>query len=258
MKAKSSLYPWVILICLWSLCLSAQETGNVHLAGLRVVGPGQGLNGTELQPFRESSGITLVLVVEVPAKKKIVELDNKKSSLSLFKDDKGSNLLDNVRWGSFPKISEDGRYALIEVSSKARPASKALKLEAQGLVHVIVAAASVTEKIENLKLEVGTTVIVQQEGIEVLRASLESDDLVLVLQMRSTLKDNIKDIRFFSADGVAIDNNGTGSMTFGNSAQVEYYLSYQSIPKTISIELDLWRELEVLNIPFEIKAGLGL
>lgn len=246
-----------IIFLALSIILIAAEKPIVHLAGLRVIGPGYGLNGTELQPFHQQSGTTLALVVEAPENRKIVNVDDDKCTLVEFIDDKGHNLLDGVDWGGFPKVSEDSRFALIEVSSKTRPSSDAIRIRTRGTVRLQVAASAVTEKINHLKLQVGNKVNFQREVIQVMKVQAENEGLTLVLQISRELKNTMKDIRFYTDNTNPIEVWGQGSFTFGNAAQMEYNLDTKTIPETMKIEIDLWQELEILDVSFDITTGLG-
>ena len=240
-----------------SMILIGEEKSTVLLAGLRVVGSGYGLNGTELQAFHQQSGTTLVLVVQAPENKKIVEVDDSKCSLVEFTDERGHNLLDGVDWGGFPKISKDGRFALIEVTSKNRPSQDASRLLAKGTIHLRVAASESTEKIENLKLAVGTKVSIRQEVIQVMKVQEEDGGVSLVLQINRNFVNNMKDIRFYTTKANQVDIWGRGSFTFGNVSQMEYNLDIKSAPKALRVEIDLWQEPEILNLSFEIESGVG-
>ena len=239
------------------MILMGEDKPTVHLAGLRIVGSGYGLNGTELRAFHQQSGTTLALAIQAPDNKKIVEVDDSKCALVEFTDDRGHNLLDGVDWGGFPKISKDARFALIEVTSKNRPSPEASRLLARGTIHIRVATSESTEKLENLTLEVGTKVKVRQEDVQVMKAQVENESLTLVLQLNRNFVNNIKEIRFFTANGNPVELWGTGSFTFGNAAQMEYNLDTKSVPESLNIEIDIWEELEVLNFSFEIESGVG-
>ena len=239
------------------MILAGEEKPTVQLAGLRIVGPGYGLNGTELRAFYQQSGTTLALAVRAPENKKIVDVDDSKCSLVEFTDDRGHNLLDGVDWGGFPKISKDGHIALIEVTSKNRPSQNASRLLVRGTIHLRVAASESTEKIENLKLEVGTKANVRQELIQVMKVQEENDGLILVLQINRKFVNNMKDIRFYTARGNPVDIWGRGSFTFGNVSQMEYNLDTKSTSEALKVEIDLWEELEILNFSFEIESGVG-
>jgi len=239
------------------MILMGEEKPTVQLAGLRIIKSGYGLNGTELQAFHQQSGTTLALVVQAPENKKIVEVDNSKCSLVEFTDDRGHNLLDGISWGGFPRISKDSRLALIEVTSKNRPSQDASRLLAKGTICFRVATSENTEKIEYLKLEVGTKVGVQQEVIQVMKVQKENDGLTLVLQFKRKFIDNMKDIRFYTAEGNQVDIWGRGSFTFGNASQMEYNLDIKSTPEALKIEIDQWQELEIINQSFLIESGVG-
>jgi hypothetical protein len=238
--------------------LMGQKEPTVQLAGLRVVGPGYGSNGTELQAFHLQSGTALALAVQAPENKKIVEVDDSECSLMEFTDDRGQNLLDGISWGGFPQISEDGHVALVEVTSKNRPSQNASRLLAKGTIHVRVATSESTQRIDDLKLKVGTKVHVRQEVIEVMTVQKENDGLTVVLQISRTFKSNMKDIRFHTSNGKPLGISGRGSFTFGNAAQMEYNLETTSTPKALKVEIDLWQGLETLDLPFAIESGLGL
>lgn len=247
----------VVVLLILPIILVAEEIPVVHLAGLRVVGPGYGLNGTELRAFHQQSGTALALVIEIPENRKIVKVDDDKCSLVEFTDNQGNNLLDGVQWGAFPAISEDGSLALIEVSSKIRPSQDAIRIHALGTINLRIAASSVTEKIENLNLQVGTEAHAQEEVLKVLKVQPEDEGMTLVLQISRNLRDNMKDIRFFTGDGNPVEIWGQGSFTFGSASQMEYNLSTKSIPEALKVEIDLWKELEDLDVSFEISSGLG-
>jgi hypothetical protein len=245
------------IFLLLTTILIGEEKTAVQPAGLRIVGPGYGLNGSELKPFNRRSGTTLALVINAPDNKKIVEIDDSKCSLTTFTDDSGADLLDDIDWGSFPEISKDGHLALIEVTSKNRPSQNAARLYAKGVVHMRIAAAESTGRIENLDLTVGTKIDFQQELIQVQKAQVENESLTLVLQISQIFKSKIKDIRFYTASNTLIKVWGTGSFSFGNASQMEYNLDINSTPKSLNVEIDLWQELETLTLPFEIESSIG-
>jgi hypothetical protein len=237
--------------------LMGEEIPFVQLAGLRIVGPGYGLNGSELRAFHQQSGTTLALVVHSPENKKIVDVDDSKCSLVEFTDDRGHSLLNGVDWDGFPKISKDGRFALIEVKSKNRPSQGASRLFVKGTIRLRVAASESTEKIEGLKLQVGTKATIRGEAIQVMKVQEENKGMILVLQISRKFKNNIKDIRFYTASNNPIDIWSRGSFTFGNASQLEYSLETKSIPKDLKVEIDLWEKIEILNHFFRIESAMG-
>ena len=245
------------LFLLIPIILSGNNNTAVQLAGIRIVGPGSGLNGNELQAFHQQSGTTLALVIHAPGNKKIVEVDDDKCSLKTFTDNQENDLLDGIDWSGFPKISEDGRSALIEVTSKNRPSMGAEKLHVRGSVYLRVAASEYTDRIENMTLKTGTKVMVGQEAIQVMKTEIDNENLTIVLQISQSLKNNMKDIRFYSLSGQELEIWGRGSFTFGSVSQMEYNLDTNTIPEFLNIEIDIWKELENSDLPFEIEAGIG-
>lgn len=245
------------LVLLPPVILRAGENSTVQLAGVRIVGGGYGLNGSELKAFNQKSGTSIALIVRAPENKKIVELDKYKCALAELTDDHGQNLLDGVDWDPFPDITKDGNLALVEVSSKRRPSQDASKLLAKGTIHLRVAASASTEKIKKLKLKVGAKAKVRQEVIEVAKVEQENGRLDLVLQISRKLMDNMKEIRFYTEDAKSLEIWSQGSFTFGNVTQKEYTFDTELLPKTLAVEIDLWQELESINLPFEIEAGVG-
>ena len=187
-----------------------------------------------------------------------MELDDDKCSLTEFGDDKGQNLLDGVDWGGFPKISKDGRLALVEVSSKKKPAREASRLKAKGTVNLRVASSESLEKIDDLKLEAGVKAQVGQESLQVAKVESTADGLTLVLQASRKFKDDLKDIRFITPEGTALNIWGRGSLTFGSGAQLEFNLETKTKPSALKVEIEIWQGLETVDLAFEINTGVGL
>ena len=103
----------------------------------------------------------------------------------------------------------------------------------------------------------GTTANVAGTDFQVMKVQQENEGLTLVIQIKRELMENMKEIRFYTPDGNPLEIWGQGSFTFGNASQMEYNLDLPSIPKTLNVEIDLWKNLETINVPFEIASGLG-
>ena len=83
---------------------------------------------------RESPGTTVVLAIMAPKGNGIVDIDDHGSKLEVFSDDKGTSLLEEGRVGPFPKITEDGSAALVELEVRARPSVGTSSLNVQGTI----------------------------------------------------------------------------------------------------------------------------
>src|SRR5262245_12296909 len=115
---------------------------QISAAGIRVVSPGLGANGTELRPFNQSPGTVVVLAIQPPRGSGIVQIDDHASTLEAFADDKGQSLLEEGRVGPFPKVAEDGSAAIVEVEVRGRPGAGATSVSVQGTLGVREAAGS--------------------------------------------------------------------------------------------------------------------
>jgi hypothetical protein len=115
---------------------------QITAVGLRVAGLGIGANGTEVKPFMETPGTTVVLAIQAPKGNGIVDIDEHASKLDVFSDDKGSSLLEEGRVGPFPKITEDGAAALVELEVRARPSAGSSSLSVQGTIAMTLAGGS--------------------------------------------------------------------------------------------------------------------
>lgn len=245
-----------VAACALLLALATVPTAvaQVRVAGLQVVGPGAGRNGTELQAFRERPGTTVVLLLSAPEGKSIIELDDDGSAVSSWTDDEGTNLLESVRWDPFGQVTEDGSLGLIEVSSEARPAAGATTIKVVGEVALQVATGTDSETVPSLRAEVGQKVETKQGALEVVAVEID-DSMTLTLQANTTIRDSIRDVRFFDGEE-EIEVSGRGSMSMGNSVQLEYYL--ERAAERLRVELDWWIGLESIKMPFEVETGLGL
>lgn len=113
------------------------EPAGGSAIGIRVVGTGLGANGSELRPFNESPGTTVVLAVQASGGSGIVEIDSRAGKVESFTDDKGQSLLEEGRIG--PKVAEDGTAAMIEVEVRARPSAGAAAVTVQGTLALTLA-----------------------------------------------------------------------------------------------------------------------
>ena len=105
--------------------LHAQSKVAVTVAGLRIVGPGIGENGSEQRPYNEKTGTSVVLILKVPKGVGLVNLDEDTSTIDAATDDKGTDLREDASFGPFPEIVKDGSAGLMEIRLGVRPAAGA-------------------------------------------------------------------------------------------------------------------------------------
>lgn len=230
-------------------------TPTVSVGGLRVVTPGLGEQGTEIRAFNESSGMAFALFVKMSGGG-IVEVAGDKSALTSLTDDTGANLLEEARFGSFPKVTKDGSAAVIEVEARGRPSQGATSISAEGSIVLRSSSGTTVQKVVGLRLESGKTFKVGTATVTLGEVTAEGDDADLTLKLpRSTLL-TIKEIRFKDAKGQAISASRTGSGWMGDEAEINYRIP--AAVKTANLELDVWQNLKEQAVPFNLKFGLSL
>ncbi len=236
----------------------AAEGAAVRLAGLRIAGAGAGSNGNELQPFRESPGLTLALVVRAPEGTRIVEVDDDESEISSLTQQDGTSLLEDARWSPFPDVAEDGSAALTDVTVARRPGAEATSLRAQGAIRVVVAGEVKSARIEGFSSEVGTEFDAAGGHFKVQAAGEDPDygSHRIVLETSAAVADSIHELLFLDAEGAEVETSGRGSMTMGSRTQLEIYLAEPVLP--VGLEIHWFDGLEALDVAFDLPVTLAL
>src|SRR5262245_57479506 len=129
---------------------------TVAVAGIRVVGQGYGEDGREAQPFNESPGVGLALVVQAKDGG-IIAFDEDASALGEINDSEGNSLLDNASIWPFPKLTKDGKAVVIEMKTQGVPSVNSTYVTAKGTITVTTANGSKPVKVPNVKLANETT-----------------------------------------------------------------------------------------------------
>ena len=238
---------------------AAQPAGpmpKISVGGIRIVGPGVGANATELRPFNESAGTTIVLLVTAPEGTGMVELDDDTSSIRAVTDDKGKSLLEEGRFGPFPKVSDDGSAGLIELEVRARPSTGATAITAQGTLAVTTANGSKPTRVPGVRLEVSRTLKLGTATITVKEIEADGEATNVTLGLPRQSMSAIRSVRFLTAAGATIESRRTGSGYMNDDG--EFSFNVKTKDKVVGIEFDLWQNLKAVKIPFTVKIGLGL
>lgn len=234
---------------------TATAMPTVSVGGLRIVMPGLGEQGTEIRAFNESSGMAFALFVKMSGGG-IVEMVGDKSALTSLTDDTGANLLEEARFGPFPKVTKDGSAAVMEVEARGRPSQGATSISAEGSIVLRSSSGTTMQKVSGLRLESGKTFKVGAATVTLGEVTPEGDSTSLTLKLpRSTLL-TIKEIRFKDAKGQPISTSRTGSGWSNDDAEISYQLP--AAVKTANLELDVWQNLKEQTVPFNVKFGLSL
>jgi hypothetical protein len=232
---------------------------EVKVGGLQIVGPGFGKDGSELTAFNSfNPGTSFYLVIDAGSPGQVVEVLEDDCTITSMSDDTGKNLLEGVDWGSFPDVSEDKRYGGIDLTTNGRPAAGATKIMVVGTFAYQTSEGSDLHKIKKFGLTQGTE-ISWKTGKATVGDVVESEwseGLEVNLEMTSALRDQIKEVRFYDASGAEIETSGTGYMVMGNEATLSYSLERKSTE--VSMEIETWKGLKAVTVPFELTVGLGI
>lgn len=235
---------------------AAAAVPTVTVGGLRIVAPGVGEEGTEIRAFNESPGTALTLFVKMTGGAGIVEIDEDKSALNALTDDTGANLLEEARFGPFPKVTKDGSTGMVELETRARPSAGATSLTAEGTVVFTSSSGTKTQKVSNVKLEAGKTFKVGTSTVTVGDLVTEGEYGTLTLKMPRAALLNIREFRFKDSKNQAIQADRMGSGWMGDDAEISFRLP--AAVKAANLELDVWQNLKEQSAAFTLKVGLSL
>jgi hypothetical protein len=229
---------------------------QVSVAGVRIIGPGFGANGSEIHAFNNSPGTTIAIAFQAAPGTGIIDIDDRASRIEGFADDKGQNLLAEGRLGSFPKISEDHSVALVELEVQGRPSTGAAVISARGTVAMTLATGSNVTHIANLSLEAGKTFKIGAATVTVKSATPSDDNMDVTLGLPRSLMNAIKAMHFADAKGQPIDSHQTSSGYTNEVASIE--LELKTKDKAASVDFDIWQSPQQVKVPFNLAAGLGM
>jgi hypothetical protein len=234
----------------------AAAVPTVSVGGIRIVAPGVGEEGTEIRAFNESPGTSLALFVRVGGGAGIVEIDEDKSALNALTDDTGANLLEEARFGPFPKVTKDGSTGMVEVETRARPSAGATAITAEGTVVFTSSSGTKTQKVSNVKLEAGKTFKVGTSVVTIGDVAVDGEYGTLTLKLPRSALLTIRELRFKDSKNQPIPVDRMGSGWMGDDAEISFRLP--AAVKAANLELDVWQNLKEQSAAFTIKVGLSL
>jgi hypothetical protein len=232
----------------------AAAAPTVSVAGIRVVGQGYGEDGSEAQPFNESPGVGLAIVVQAKDGG-IIAFDDDATALGEISDSEGNSLLDNASIWPFAKITKDGKALIVEMKTKGVPAVGATHVTAKGTITVTTASGTKPTKIPNVKLANEATFKVGTGVVTIEDVSTDEESTSLTFKGSKTVLGSVKGWKFLDAKGAEIESSDRGYGTSNDTAFKS--MSVKTTAKTITLEVDDWQGLKQAAIPFDVKAGLG-
>lgn len=260
---------WTMAVCGWAAGAAAAPPAKpakktaatakhaaptVSVAGIRVVGQGFGEDGREAQPFNESPGVGLALVVQAKDGG-IIAFDSDATALGEISDSEGNSLLDNASIWPFPKLTKDGRAVVIEMKTQGVPAVGATHLTAKGTITVTTATGSKAVKVANVKLANEATFKLGSGVITIEDVSTDETSTSLTFKGTQPVMGSIRGWKFLDAKGAAIESSDRGYSRSNETVYKPFGLT--TTAKAVTLELDVWQGLKQAAIPFDVKAGLG-
>ncbi len=261
------------ILALWVVGAQAQDTtaarSKVEVVGLTVnKAPYQG--DKDLRPNMDPAPGTKVVVLVAVDEGGIIKLDERKSRLTKFSDDKGTDLLaakpdkdsfSSGPIGSFPKYSRDRKGCVVDLQAHASPAPGAKSLLVEGTLAFSVGKDQEGIKQEKVDAKKDTVFKAGAASFRITEAGKNDfgdDPMKIALESKDGLK--IAKIRFLDAAGKEIESRlgSHGSMSFGGDATYSWDYTLKQMQTTVTVEVTLWKKVELIQVPVKLNVSLGL
>ena len=232
---------------------AAAPTPTVTVAGLRIVGPGFGRDGMEARPFNWSQGTTVVVALQVPDPAGLVGVDTQASTVEMT--DSSGQALERPDFGFSPDVTKDGKTALLELQAAGVPGPQATAIQAKGTLTVRVSPGARTQKVNSFRLEKGKTLKIGTDVVTLDAVEAGEGSQRLTLKGPRVAFQSMKALRFIEG-GKPVESDSAGYSFSGDEGEVYYTVSSQG--KAFTVEMDIWQSPQTLNVPFDLRAGLGV
>ena len=191
----------------------------------------------------------------------VVEVDEDKCKIKSVVDAaSGAASKAELEFGNFPRTSKkDGGPAYHSIEFAAPGDAPSGRLKVSGTVHAKISKGTVVEKVAKLALANGSVIKVGGLSLKVGDLMAGDDKLKFSLGSGKPMS-GIKEIRFFGADGQAVEGERGGSSRMSGFGSYSESWDYEvkSGSKEISMEVVFFKDTESKDIPFEITVPAGL
>lgn len=217
-----------------------------------------GGNMDTLVPFNSfDPGVSVALMISSP-KGGLLDVDTDASKIETFADDKGTVLYDQKSsfrkgFGSFNKVSKDGKVALVNIEGKIPLAAGATKVTAKGTAALRVGSKTTKHPVAKTILKKGTPIKAGAFEFTVTEAKSQGDDISISFETK-TDPATIASFRFLGADGTEIESNRTmsGSMGFGGKKSYSFTYDVKVAQPQLALEIEVWDDMKEINVPFSV------
>lgn len=233
---------------------------TAEFSGIQLVARSHGTGRDSLRPFQASEEGVKVAILVTSESGGIAALDLKNgSAIETFADDKGTKLIEPAGstggFGSFPKVSSDGKAALVTVEGPKLPAAGASSIQLQGTIGVTLATEK--ETVQGGPVAPGGKLACGSLSLTV--KSLEKSGSEVAVELESAASTaQIAEIRWLDAAGKALEARrvGTARMSIAGSVAYSERWAIKGIPATV--EFVRWTDMKVVSVPFRFEVAVGV
>jgi len=255
---RGFVFPLVFLI--FESAFGQEEAISIRPAGVTLIWEKVDQDAFEHVSILHSQKPVAVALYLTSGAKKIVSIDRDASKLSSLTDDQGTKMKGRI--GYFPDIAKNGSGAFVSVEGETHISSKAQSLILKGRIHVALASKTNAKRSKVVPARKGSKLVLAEDLVFEIENAGKDDfregRFGITLKIDRDIP-MVAKVRFFDGEGKQIDANssGSGRMGFGRRVTVTRDFSLERSIKEISIEVDLWADLQEVEVPFDLKVGVG-
>jgi hypothetical protein len=251
----------LLLLLLPSLSPCADPNLSVSVSGLQINAevPAMSDGG---QPFTFESGTKVKLLISSPSGG-LVSCDEDASTVTVLKDDKGTDLLAKGKGSPssplspFSRISDDHKFLEIEARAEKIPLKGSSTLFLAGVLSVQLAHAQNTisrplKLVNGASATFGTlTFTVDKVG----KPEWGDDPMAFTVKIKGDVA-QVATIVFTKADGSPIEV--THSSSFHGGPISEWTYNMKETADSLTMTTTLWNDLKKVEVPFDLTIDVGL
>ena len=234
---------------------------EVVVGGIQVVNAPFGDDDWSARPFNSRNGTKVVLVIKMPEGMGLIEIDEDKSSLDTFTDEKVTQYA--AEFESFPDVAKDGSAGAIEAQSEIVAGAGMTSLRLEGTLALKVATGSKPIRVTGVRPEndksfkLGATVVTYSDVTLPDDPKAEDAEMTFSLNLPRTVMNSIRQVKFLDAKGGQIEGARRTSSGYSNDdATIGYSVPAQH--RSFVMEFDLWQGVRDLTVPFKVDASIAL
>lgn len=229
---------------------TAAEPGSVTVGGVRLIRYTD--KERKIRPFNYDEGYTLSLIVELPEPALTISESQMKKAI----DDTGADLLPEKDWDRrihFAKLSEDKKAALFEINLKV-PDEKASRMtELSGEFEYFTSAGSKEIDLGQMDFKDGAESVIEGFSIKSIKVESWNTEYTVMNLKVDLLKDSIKTVKLYDADGNELEISKGGSMSSSGRLMSIGYKIKDKFPEKGRIVFEVFDNLVKHKLDFKLE-----